>query len=49
MIDNETVITGSFNPSQNADISNDENLLIIHDEDISKMFLDEFRFVWPSD
>ena len=49
VIDNETVITGSFNPSQNADISNDENLLIIHDEDISKMFLDEFRFVWPSD
>ncbi len=34
IIDNNIVITGSFNPSKNADTNNDENILIISDKEI---------------
>jgi len=43
IIDNETVITGSFNPTKNADENNDENILIIHDKEIAGLFLKEFE------
>ena len=43
IIDNETVITGSFNPSNNADKRNDENLVIIHDNQIASKFQLEFE------
>ena len=43
IIDEETVIFGSFNFSNNADNSNDENLLIIHDFDVAQEFLGEFE------
>jgi len=46
IIDNRTVITGSFNPSKNADTANDENILIIEDEELAKRFLKEFEYVW---
>lgn len=46
IIDNETVITGSFNPTKNADYRNDENILIIHDGEIAKLFLEEFNKLW---
>jgi phosphatidylserine/phosphatidylglycerophosphate/cardiolipin synthase-like enzyme len=46
IIDNETVITGSFNPSANGDQRNDENVLIIHDKKIAERFLEEFEYVW---
>jgi len=46
IIDNKTVITGSFNPTKSGDESNDENILIITDESIAKMFLEEFERVW---
>jgi len=46
IIDNETVITGSMNPTSSGDYKNDENLLIIHDKDIAKEFLEEFERVW---
>ena len=46
IIDNETVITGSFNPSINADKKNDENILIIHNKEIANKFLEEFDYVW---
>lgn len=42
IIDSETVITGSFNFSNNAVASNDENLVIIHNADIAALYLDEF-------
>ena len=38
IIDRETVITGSFNPSANGDKHNDENLVIIHDKEIAERF-----------
>ena len=46
IIDNKTVVTGSFNPSNNADKSNDENILIIGDKEIAQRYLHEFDDVW---
>ena len=46
IIDNETVATGSFNPTLSADTKNDENLLIIHDKKIADAFIKEFESLW---
>ena len=46
IVDNQTVVTGSFNPSKGGDERNDENLLIIHDEKIAAKYLDEFEKVY---
>lgn len=45
LIDNNTVITGSFNFSDNAVESNDENVLIIRDPDLAAQYLAEFTRV----
>lgn len=45
IIDEKTVITGSFNPSNNGDKGNDENILIIGSEEIAGMFEEEFEMV----
>ncbi|MBW2978432.1 hypothetical protein KY331_06315 [Candidatus Woesearchaeota archaeon] len=45
IIDNSTVITGSFNPSENADMNNDENVLIIYDKEIAEKYLKEFKYI----
>jgi phosphatidylserine/phosphatidylglycerophosphate/cardiolipin synthase-like enzyme len=47
ILDNETIITGSFNPTQAADTKNDENILIIHDRGIAEKYLDEFDYLFP--
>ena len=47
IIDNETVITGSMNPTKNGDNRNDENVLIIHNKTLAKEFLEEFNYVFP--
>lgn len=46
IIDNKIVITGSMNPSKNGDLRNDENVLIIHDENFARAYLDEFDSLW---
>ncbi len=46
IIDNSTVVTGSFNPTQGGDTKNDENILIIHDKKITNLFLREFDSLW---
>jgi len=43
IIDNQTVITGSMNPTRRGDEGNDENILIIHDPQIASKFLEEFE------
>jgi len=43
IIDDETVVLGSYNFSANADQANDENLLVIHNADIAKEFIAEFN------
>ena len=46
IIDNGTVVTGSFNPTLSADTKNDENVIVIHDKKIAELFLDEFDTLW---
>ena len=45
IVDNETVATGSFNPTSSGDEKNDENVLIIHDRNITSYFLAEFNSI----
>ncbi len=42
IIDESIVITGSFNPTRNGDERNDENVLIIHNREVAKEYLDYF-------
>jgi len=42
IIDQQTVITGSMNPTGNGDKYNDENVLVIHDPVIAEMFMEEY-------
>ena len=46
IIDGQTVITGSYNFSANAEETNDENLLVIHSPDVAALFLEEFQRVY---
>jgi len=46
IIDNSTVVTGSYNPTSAGTSKNDENILILHDREIAKGFVDEFERVW---
>lgn len=46
IVDETTVITGSFNISTNATESNDENLLILRDRDLAAQFVGEFNRRW---
>jgi phosphatidylserine/phosphatidylglycerophosphate/cardiolipin synthase-like enzyme len=42
IVDEETVILGSFNFTRSADELNDENILIIHDRGVAALYLEEF-------
>ncbi|MEM6528369.1 MAG: phospholipase D-like domain-containing protein [Chloroflexota bacterium] len=42
IVDDTTVLTGSFNFSANATESNDENLVVIKDPDLAALYLQEF-------
>ena len=46
IVDDSIVITGSYNFSRSAETRNDENLVIIHNEAIAKLFLQEFNRVY---
>jgi phosphatidylserine/phosphatidylglycerophosphate/cardiolipin synthase-like enzyme len=48
IIDDDTVVTGSFNFSGNASKSNDENLVIIKNKDIAGLYLDEWQRMWDN-
>jgi len=49
IVDNETVITGSYNPTRNANEHNDENVIIIRDQEIARAFEKEFERLWKED
>lgn len=42
VIDKSIVITGSYNPTENGDAYNNENILVIHDSSLANAYLDEF-------
>jgi phosphatidylserine/phosphatidylglycerophosphate/cardiolipin synthase-like enzyme len=46
IIDDETVVLGSFNFSASADEKNDENVLVIHSAEFAALYLNEFNRVW---
>lgn len=46
LIDGKIVITGSYNFSANAEKNNDENILIIHNSDITGLYLNDFQRVY---
>ena len=46
IIDGEILITGSFNFSNNADESNDENMMIIQNHEIAAEYILEFERRW---
>lgn len=46
IIDQETVIFGSFNYSDSANRRNDENIVIIKDKAFASFFVTEFETVW---
>ena len=46
IVDERIVITGSLNFSDNANDSNDENVLIVDNADIAALYLQEFDRVW---
>lgn len=46
VVDERFVITGSLNFSTNAEESNDENVIIIDNPEIAKLYLQDFERVW---
>ncbi len=46
IVDEKIVVTGSFNPTNNGDKNNDENVVIIEDSAIAEMFVQEFWRVY---
>ena len=46
VIDDQMVITGSLNFSENADESNDENVVVVTNADMAALYLTEFERRW---
>ena len=46
VVDDRIVITGSLNFSTSAEESNDENVIIVDNPDIAKLYVQEFDRVW---
>ena len=46
ILDDETVILGSFNFSRSADEVNDENLLVIHEREVASQYRAEFKRIY---
>jgi phosphatidylserine/phosphatidylglycerophosphate/cardiolipin synthase-like enzyme len=43
IIDNEVVVTGSFNFTRAAEVNNAENLLVIHSKELAKIYIDNWE------
>jgi phosphatidylserine/phosphatidylglycerophosphate/cardiolipin synthase-like enzyme len=48
IIDNEVLITGSFNWTPTADRKNEENLLIMTDRWLIKKYAERFEYLWKA-
>jgi phosphatidylserine/phosphatidylglycerophosphate/cardiolipin synthase-like enzyme len=46
IIDQQIVVTGSYNLTRSAEVRNDENTLIIHDGECAEIFLREFEWIY---
>ena len=48
VIDGETVITGSYNFTRSAEEQNDEAVLILHDSELARQYLEEFETLFEA-
>ena len=48
IIDEQIVVTGSYNFSASAEKSNDENTLVVHNAEIASLYLSEFRRIFEA-
>lgn len=48
IIDDHTVITGSFNFSRSAEKNNDENIVIVRNAALADLYLQEWQRIWDS-
>jgi phosphatidylserine/phosphatidylglycerophosphate/cardiolipin synthase-like enzyme len=46
VVDERYVITGSLNFSSNAEDSNDENVIMIDNPDIARLYMQDFDRIW---
>jgi phosphatidylserine/phosphatidylglycerophosphate/cardiolipin synthase-like enzyme len=46
IIDEQTVVLGSYNFSKSAETQNDENTLIVHNEAVAETFVGEFQQIF---
>jgi phosphatidylserine/phosphatidylglycerophosphate/cardiolipin synthase-like enzyme len=46
IVDNTTVITGSYNPTSSGTNRNDENIIIVHDAKVAQEYIQEFERIW---
>jgi phosphatidylserine/phosphatidylglycerophosphate/cardiolipin synthase-like enzyme len=46
IVDERYVVTGSLNFSTRAETTNDENVIIIDNPDIARLYIEEFERVW---
>ncbi|HII29832.1 hypothetical protein COT48_04380 [Candidatus Woesearchaeota archaeon CG08_land_8_20_14_0_20_47_9] len=42
----DTVVTGSFNPSMNGDTRNDESVVVVHNKELAEQYRQGFYGVW---
>ncbi len=48
VVDDQIVITGSYNFSKSAEENNNENVLILHNAEIAAQYIQEFQKVWQA-
>jgi phosphatidylserine/phosphatidylglycerophosphate/cardiolipin synthase-like enzyme len=48
IIDQETVVLGSYNYTKSAETRNDENILIFHDPQLAAQFLEQFEALYAA-
>lgn len=46
VIDNEKVITGSYNWTRSAEVYNHENIIVLNDKKVTEAYKDEFKKLW---
>ena len=46
IIDKKIVVFGSYNPTDNGNLYNDENMVVVYDKDLASKFLNEFNRVY---
>ncbi|HMB25321.1 MAG TPA: phospholipase D-like domain-containing protein, partial [Anaerolineales bacterium] len=46
VVDERYVVTGSLNFSTNAEESNDENVIIIDNPEIARLYMQDFERIW---